>query len=110
MSLDNIVASKVDGCVDDLDKVQLADEYAPGASIPWRTTLERWHLFVTLVELLDRAVRDPFGDGSTSLLLTAAALHDDNVYELAFALAHAGEAISVAKAKLAVVENRHGNT
>ncbi|MCU1281167.1 MAG: hypothetical protein JWM53_4713 [bacterium] len=93
------LAQAVDRCVDELDRAQLADEYAPGASTPWLVTLERWRLFVTLVELIDRAVSNPFADGSSALLLTAAALHDDEVFQLAFGLSHTGEAISVARAQ-----------
>ena len=97
----------IDRVVDALDKVQLADEYAPSSSMPWRSVVDRWNLYVTLVTLIDRAVRDPFSDSSAALLLTAPALHDDSVYELAAALAHAGEAITRAQAEAVAEEDRH---
>jgi hypothetical protein len=102
------LSDAVDQFVDALDKVQLGDEYEPGASMPWRTAVERWDLYVTLVSLIDRAVGDPFGDSSAALLLAAAAIHDDNVYELAFALTHAGEAITRARSAFVAEEDRHG--
>lgn len=90
-------ADAVDRMVDDLDRVQLGDEYTPHSSTPWRILLRRWELYVTLVELIDRAVRNPFGDGSTALLLAAPALHSDDVYQLAAAIEHAGDAIRWAR-------------
>jgi hypothetical protein len=92
-------ADDLDRLIDQLDRVQLADEYTPGASMPWAATVQRWGFYVTLVNLIDRAVRDPFAEGSSALLLTAGALHDQEVFELACALERAGEAIRVAMTK-----------
>jgi hypothetical protein len=101
------LADDLDRFIDQLDQVQLGDEYAPGASLPWRETIERWNLYVTLVSLIDRAVHDPLGDGSAAVLLTAGALHDDEVFELAAALTHAGEAVRVATLKALADEETH---
>ena len=87
-------AERIDALVDALDRVQLGDEYGVGATAPWVVTVARWELFVTLVALIDRAVRDPFGPGAAAALRTAPALHEDEVYELAFAVSHAGEAVA----------------
>ena len=102
------LADDLDRFIDQLDRVQLGDEYAPGASMPWQSAIARWDLYVTLVDLIDRAVRDPFGDGSAAVLLTAGALHDDEVFELAAALSHAGEAVRVAKLTAIAEEGTHG--
>ncbi|MCU1281420.1 MAG: hypothetical protein JWM53_4966 [bacterium] len=102
------LADALDRFIDALDQAQLGDEYAPGASMPWATAVQRWELYVTLVDLIDRAVRDPFGDGSAAVLLTAGALHDDEVFQLAFALSHAGEAIRLARANAVREDERHG--
>jgi hypothetical protein len=90
------LADDLDLFIDQLDQAQLGDEYVPGASMPWSAAIARWDLYVTLVSLIDRAVGDPFGDGSAAVLLTAGALHDDEVFQLAHALSHAGEAVRVA--------------
>ena len=102
------LADDLDRFIDQLDRVQLGDEYAPGASMPWRAAVARWDLYVALVDLIDRAVRNPFADGSTAVLLTAGALHDDEVFELAAALSHAGEAVRVAALKALAEEETHG--
>lgn len=97
MSLVDEMARAVDRYVDALDQIELGDEYAPGASMPWLVARRQWELYVTLVELIDRAVHDPFAEGATALLLTSTALHNDDVFQLAHALAHAGEAIRRAR-------------
>lgn len=102
------LADELDRFIDALDQVQLADEYTPRASMPWATAVQRWELYVTLVDLIDRAVRNPFADGSSAVLLTAGALRDDEVFQLAFALSHAGEAIRFARANAVREEERHG--
>lgn len=101
------LADALDRFIDQLDQAQLGDEYASGASMPWRTAVQRWELYVTLVSLIDRAVRDPFADGSSAILLTAGALHDDEVFELASALSHAGDAIRAARTSAVAKEGSH---
>ena len=102
------LADDLDRFIDQLDRVQLGDEYAPGSSMPWRAAVARWDLYITLVDLIDRAVRNPFAEGSTAVLLTAGALHDDEVFELAATLSHAGEAVRVAALKALTEEETHG--
>ncbi len=59
----------------------------------WALTQERWQLFVTFVELLDRAVRAPLAPGSAAVLLTATVLHEELVVKMAHALSWSGAAI-----------------
>jgi hypothetical protein len=56
----------LDRLIDKLDQLQLGDDYTPGASMPWTAAVQRWDLYVALVDLIDRAVRDPFADGSSA--------------------------------------------
>lgn len=102
------VAEMIDALVDQLDRVQLGEEYSAGASMPWAVAFNRWQAYVTLVELIDRAVHDPLGEGASALLLTAAALHDEEIFELAFALSHVGEALTRGANAHVATEDHHG--
>src|SRR5262249_23942832 len=89
-------AKGIDLMVTELDAVLAEEAGEPlekPASTGYAVVTERWERYHAHVQQLDDAVAEPFADGASAMLMTAVALVDRAAHDLAFMLAHVGEAI-----------------
>jgi hypothetical protein len=86
--------SEVDALVLALDEATIDEPLTEPATSSYAVIVAAWDRFKALVEDLDVAVSAPLSKGAPRLFERAPELVNDDAHELAFWLAHVGEAVA----------------
>lgn len=86
--------AEVDALVQALDEATIDEPLTEPATSSYSVIVDAWDRFKALVEDLDAAIMAPLSKGAPRLFQRAPELVNDEAHELAFWLAHVGDAVA----------------